>query len=272
VLEWRYTTSVLCEWQVDGISQPTLAVSSGFVSQIHVGWALTAATATVDYDDLCISATAGDYPMGATKVLLLTPAGTAAVNTPTAFSLMSANGTINSTFNVTTARDAVAEVPPSIGASADGFVQDATDTAAHVDIPMSTYTLAGGEAIIGVRVVCCGWAVSTTAATLGFRAYNGTVEEVLQVGTVNPTFSNSATTPGWFAKQCTLTNFDTQAKLDALQVRVGWSSDAAPDIGVQAVYAEVAVAATQQQPAGTPGWWSRPHRSAHALSAHQAPG
>lgn len=244
VLEWMLTSAGVLAWRVNGVAQNTYV--GGQVSSFlaaYAGWALNPATADVVYDDWCLSAIAGDYPMGAAKVVLLKvdPAGTVAVNTPTAFSLMSANGTINSTFNVTTARDALDEVPPSIGATADGIVQDAADVAAHVDIPMTTYTLLGGEAVLGLRPVFVGWAVSTTAATLGFRVWNGIVEETLQAGTVNPLFNNSTTAPGWFAKQATLTNFDTQAKLDACQLRVGYSSDATPDIGVQWAGAELAI-------------------------------
>jgi hypothetical protein len=86
----------------------------------------------------------------------------------------------------------------------------------------------------------CGWAVSTTAATIGFRAFDGTTETTL-LAAANPLFDNSTTTPGWVAKMYKPATGWTQAALDALAFRVGFSTDATPDIGVHAVYAEVAV-------------------------------
>ena len=255
-LDWRLTFSAFTvEWQVDGVVQPTYGIAAGdSLVAVYLGWAQQAATATVRYADWCDSVTPADYPIAETKVVsfLVDPAGTVTVNTAASFSTFTANGTINATFNVTTARDAVKDIPPVIGASAAGFVQDAVDTAGHVDIPMTSYTLLPGEVVMGVRMVVCGWAVSATAATLGFRIFNGTTEELLQAGTVNPLFDNSTTAPGWFAKMATLANFNTQAKLDGMQNRVGWASDATPDIGINATLTEVGIRAAAAGPPQQP--------------------
>lgn len=252
VITGRWTVGATIDWRVDAVTYPQFADSNAQqLSEVYAGWPFHAVTADVDFDDFVLSALSGDYPIDVAKVLLLRvdPAGTVAVTNSASFSTFTNNGTINSTFNVTTARDALDELPPSIGASADGIVQDATDTAGHVDIPLTTYTLAGGESPLGLRAIFCGWAVSGTAATLGFRIFNGTTEQILQAGTVDPQFDNSTTTPAWFAKLANLANFDTQAKLDAAQVRVGYSSDAAPDVGIQWAGAEILIGATPGPPA-----------------------
>jgi hypothetical protein len=251
-LEWRLTFSAFTfEWRVDGTAQPTYTIVVGDgIANVYIGPAINAATATMRYTDWLDSATPADYPLGDCRVVPLTvdPAGTVAVNTAADFSTYTANGTINSTFDVTTARDNLDEIPFTIGASNDGIVQDAADTAGHVDVPLTSYTLAPGEVVMGARLVVLGWAVSATAATFGFRFYNGSVEEILVAGTVNPGFNNSTTAPGWFAKMVTLANINTQAKIDAATVRNGYSSDATPDIGFGAELVELVVRAAQPSP------------------------
>lgn len=243
------STAKIDTW-LDGAAQTQMTNVNAISNIASVGFPFSTVigngAGTFRIDDVAIytDAAAITTPIGphSVKFLSVDPAGTVTVTSSgTPFSLFTANGTIDSTFVAASARDNIKEIPPLIGATATGFVQDATGTTDYVQIPMTSYTLASGETIAGVRMEAVGWAVSNATATLGFRSWNGTTETILQAGTVNPLFDNSTTTPGWVCKMLTLADIDTQTELDALEFRVGFSSDANPDIGIHAIYAEVAV-------------------------------
>jgi hypothetical protein len=240
-------------WQLDSVAQVTAVivtdttVAPGTFTQFRLGW-LTSTTATIRYDDIVGSKHPGHYPLGPIGIYALgvDPAGTVAVTTATSFSTMTANGTLNTTFSTTTARGAVDEIPPTIGASADGFVQDTTAATDYVELPMTTRAAATNlQAIRGVRWYFPGWAVSATAATIGFRAWDGTAETLL-FAAADPNFDNSTTTPAWVCRmhRALASNVPyvwTQALLDALAARVGFSTSAAVNVGIHSAIAEVAM-------------------------------
>jgi hypothetical protein len=219
------------------ISQGLLRLS-GNVSQ----------TLTMDVDDLVATKYYGAYPLGPHKVVLLKvdPAGTPTVSgTSSNFSRFTSNGTLDA-WNAANFRDAVDEVPPTISASADGFVQTATAASDYIELPMQTYTCSATEYIADVRVVVPLWGgTGAGTGTLGIRGYDGTTEAALvpasaSYDAASPT-ATSATDPLWATKVWHPTGGWTQAKLDAAAIRVGFSTDAAPDMGVHAVYLEAAI-------------------------------
>jgi hypothetical protein len=255
------TTAYTADWQVDYDSLDTTAgpvvqtqatgtgASAGTVGAIRIGWN-TSATATIDYDDIVLTKNTGHYPLGDHRIYPLTvdPAGTVTLSgTTTNFSTFTSNGTL-AAWNATTARNNVDEIPPTIGASADGFVQTATAASDYVEVPMTTRDCASnGESIKGVRWYFPGWATSATANAIGFRGWDGTTETTLWAA-ADPGFDNSTTTPGWVCRMQRSTSAVapyawTQGKLDALAARIGFSSDATVDVGVHAVIAELAVRA-----------------------------
>ncbi len=233
------------DWAVDGVAQTqaTKTQSATTIIEFTLGRTGGSPTFTYRYDDVAVSMTSGDYPLGAHKVVLLSvAAGTVTVNGSAAsFSTFTNNGTLNSTFNATTARNAIDEIPPTIGATADGWVQDAIAASDYVQMPMTSYTLGGGETVAGLRMLVPGWATSTTGTNIRFDAFNGTTAEtVFALG--DPNFDNSTTTPAWVALMLpTLTNYNTQTELDGLAFRAGFGTDANPDCGIHAIYAELAV-------------------------------
>jgi hypothetical protein len=216
--------------------------SAGFT--LRLGWVANT-TATVRYDDVVVTNVGGHFPLGDYAVTLLKPdpAGTLTISgTSTNFQTFTSNGTL-AAWDATVARNAVDEVPPTLGASADGFAQVGIAASDYVEIPMETLNAAvAGGAIRGVRAIICGWAASALAATVGFRFHDG-VTELAPIGFGNKLFDNT-TTPGWFAtmiRGVTSRQDWTQAKLDALTVRAGFSTDTSPAVGVHAVYCEVAL-------------------------------
>lgn len=253
-------------WQLDGVEQAEAFATTDTPTAVNtftrwtLGWS-TATTATILYDDLAGAKHPGSYPLGDIGIygLPVDPAGTVTVTTPASFSTFTNNGTLNSTFNTTTARNAVDELPPTVGASADGLLQDTVGTGDYVQVPMSTrdvYTNLG--ALRGLRWHFCGWSSSTgptAGATLGFRGWDGAAETIL-FAAAEPNFQNSTTAPSWVSRMhrtlaSSVPYALTQAKLDALEARIGFSSDATPTIaggiGVHNICVEAAIRAAIEQ-------------------------
>jgi hypothetical protein len=251
IIDFRYNVSAAThtvDWQVDGTAQTqhSRSVAAGTISEFALGHPQATQTITCRYDDVLASTTSADYPLGAHKVLLLTPdtgGTTAEIGTANATARFTSNGTVDSTHNSANILTAISEVPPTIGASADGVAQRTAGSGNAVGIPMTTYTLGSGESISGLRILVVGWAGSATANNIGMRTYNGATETTL-FAAADPNFDNNTTSPGWLCKMATLADFDTQSELDALVVRYGYSTDVAPVPGAHAIYAELAVAVT----------------------------
>lgn len=243
------TTQTL-DWWVDGVAQ-TQATGTGtanFIGTFELGCSSVAQTHTTRYDDIVIytDTAAISGPLGAHKVEILTidPAGTFTLSGFSAANLQTftANGGTRVAWNATTARNNVDERPPTIGSTADGWciITDVPTNTWYVQMPMTSYTLGAGEVVTGARMLACGWAASTTSANFGLRSWNGTTERTL-FATGDPNFDASTTNPAWVCKMLTTADVDTQAELDALEFRAGFSSDASPDIGLHAIYCELGI-------------------------------
>lgn len=214
----------------------------------------TAQTMTADYDDVVMSVYGSAYPLGPHEVKLLTvdPAGTPSVGgTSSNFSVFTANGTL-AAWNAANARDAVDDVPPTISASADGVAQTAVAASDYMEFPMSTYMCGPQETIVGVRMMCPEWGgTGTGTGTIGYRGWDGTTETVLIAASASYDADSltalSATYPRWACAMWQSVNGWTQAELDAAAVRIGFSTDATPDMGVHAVYLEVAIGKTSSR-------------------------
>lgn len=263
-LEWQYDVSgtQITNWALDGVTNPsTSGGAATTVTRLAIG-PRSAGTGTLDVDDIVVSTTTGDYPLGPHHVEVLTvdPAGTVLVSTAADFDTFTANGTLAGGFNAATARTNVAERPPNVSSTAEGLVQITTSATDYVEIPMTSYGVGSGESVTGVRMVACGWenSASSVVPTLGFRSWNGTTETVLFAAAAAG-FTNSTTAPDWVAKMLTLADVSTQALLDALAFRVGFSTAAAPAVGINAVYAEVAV----RVGVSSPTVWVAPPQAVH---------
>lgn len=236
------STTPVAQAQASGSGSPNTTVLTYTVGPTATG------TFEIHTDDGAGSGNPGHYPLGDIRVLPLTvdPAGTVTVSGSTAnFGVMTANGTIGA-WNAANALVAVNDVPPIIGASADGVVAVNASATDYVEFPMQTYNAAAnGAAIRGVRAIAALWAASTTAATIRLLASDGTTTYTL-FSEADPNADNSTTAPVWVAAiirtSATVRPVWTQTKLDALVLRMG-SNDATPDIGVTSWVVEVAVRA-----------------------------
>jgi hypothetical protein len=244
------TSTWTAQWQVDGVDQTDATLGGQAVTVLTLcrfGWA-TSATATVRYDDIAVSRVPGHYPLGDLKIypLKVDPAGTLTVSLSgeANFKTFTSNGTL-AAWDATVARGAIDEIPPTIGASADGLTQ-VTASSAAVNIPMETYTVGAAEVIRAVRWYWCGWAAAATTNHVMFQMSHA-VGFYYTAFSMDPAFDNSTTTPGWVCRMHRdggpndqVVVWD-QTMLDLLSCEVGSSTDATPDVGIHAVLAEVAV-------------------------------
>lgn len=259
------TSTWTADWRVDDLDQAQASLTGQAVTTLtraRFGWA-TAATATVRYDDLAVSKVPGHYPLGDLRIypLMVDPAGTLAVYAlgspdPTSevnFNTFTANGGSLAPWNATTAKNAIDDIPPTIGASADGLCQ-ITPASAWVRIPMQTYNGGTTEVPRAVKWYWCGWAASAQANNIAFgmsTLIGGVTYALTAFLAADPNFDNSTTAPGWvcrmhrggLAGEPDDAMIWTQEMLDNLYCEVGGSSDATPDVGIHAVLAEVAMRA-----------------------------
>jgi hypothetical protein len=172
------------------------------------------------------------YPLGPD------PAGTPTISgTSTNFGVMTANGTIGA-WNAAAALAAIDDIPPTLGASADGIVAVAAHATDYVEVPMATLNVSGLGSIRAVRPLIPLWAASATAATCRVNGWDGSVSTVL-LPEIDPN-ADTSSTPPWLAQMWNPVGGWTQAKLNAAAIRFG-SNDATPKIGFHAILLEVAV-------------------------------
>jgi hypothetical protein len=247
-------TSRTTDWQLDYGSGPVAQAQAtdsfagpnalGNLTQPRLGWAASA-TGTVTYDDALYSVVAGHYPLGDFTFVFCKPDPAA---TPTVsgtvgnFALITNNatGAALTTPTLSSARDAVDDWPPTVGASADGFCATAASATDYLELPMATYQAAPTGSVRAVRPLLCMWAAAATTATCRVLGYDGTTATTL-FSEADPGTDNSST-PAWICAMWKPSGGWTQAKLDAAAIRFG-SNDATPDIGPHAVGMEVAVQA-----------------------------
>jgi hypothetical protein len=258
-LRWDPRSTVhTVDWQVDydsldatvaPVAQTSVSqtgMTAGQLTTLRNGWT-TAITATAYFDDLVYSQEWEAYPIGDVRIVPLhvDQTGTPTISgTATNFQTFASNGT-GTAWNAATARAALNDIPPVIGASSNGVMQVTAAAFDYVEIPMETYDCAGAAVPCAPRAVrwyMAGWAASTSAATCGFQNFDGT-NFLVQTDTADHGFDS--TTAVWITAMQrqgpSLFYPFTQAKVDGLSMRFGFSNDATPDVGIHCVLAELAV-------------------------------
>jgi hypothetical protein len=237
-------------WWVDGVAQTqfTFAGEVGnVINNINIGGAADAVTRDHLIDDLLIWTDTVDpnvAPIGPHKVVVLRPdtgGTTAEIGTANATARMVTNSAIDATHNSANILAAIVEADPVVGASASGLGQRTSGTGNACGIPMTSYTLAAGEVVKGASLKVCCWANSATAAanTLGTRIFNGTTEDILFAAAAYS--GDNTSSPAWISKIVPDGRFDTQAEINAMVARIGYSGDINPLPGIHSLVAELAV-------------------------------
>jgi hypothetical protein len=233
-LDWTFNGTVQTQ-----VSNGTMGAST--ISRYELGNRGGTGGGVVNFDDLAVSVTAADHPLPMYQVRLVgvdTGGTTTEIGTANATVRFTANGTLDGTHNSAAILTALSELPPLLGATSSGVTQQTAGAGNAVEIPMATYTLTGGETIAGCRLYLAGWAASALGANLGMRAWNGTAETILHGDTVATGF-DSTTAGAWYAFM--YGGVTDQTTLNALTIRMGYSTDVSPTPGAHAVYAEVLI-------------------------------
>lgn len=240
------STKPVMSWQVDGSAQtgytgPAAIDISTFVIGQEGAWSSgpSLATYTAYFDDILISNTAADYPLGAGQVIGYRPtsdgthtfAGTNACLGTTA----SPTGGTAITSALTTAYTAVDDA--SINGTGDFWNQKAVSATTYAEVNFDDITAIprAVEALVSIS------AASTAACTQKAVLYDGaTASDIYALGTVgvaHPTLVYkrkhyaAAPSAAW-----------TVALFNALRVRWGYADDATPDIYCDNIVLEVETA------------------------------
>jgi hypothetical protein len=271
-LEWYSNfsgTQYIVKWRINGVDQTDALSETGLTAQNVASTYLgtyAGDTITAEFDDVAISATSGDWPIGDGRGVLVKAdtAGTAVeIGTANATGRMITNSAIDTTFSSANILAACSEVPVLTGGTATGLGQRTSSTTSACGLPMTTVTLGPGESINGVRVVIPTWANNATAAanTLGVRAFDGSAETILFAA--GAYLGVNTASPSWICKMYLPAGGWNQTNLNALVIRIGYSGDILPLPGVHAVYAEVdvnmGVAARPPRRRSPRGWRRAPN-------------
>jgi len=245
--------------QIDGtpLTQQSVALVAGSSFSPVCGSPFASATFDIYYDDMAASATSGDYPIGAGKVLGFVPAsdgthtststhitkGTAA--TPVGAAITSAT---TDAFNWVNGR-------PLGGGATDAtrLINQQTAAVEYVEVGIEQTSETTGPRAVEVLVV---------HQQAGTQACDSTIK-VNDNGTENTVFAQSGSgvvTDRYATKQYAVMPADsaawTLARFKALKLRFGYASDATPDVYwrgaiVEAEFA-VATVAVETELIGSP--------------------
>lgn len=238
VIEIRYTTSSTThtmDWRIDGTAQTSGSVSSTVSNQtkIVLGTSL-AETFTARYDDVLLSRASTDYPLDNGRVLSLRPNGMGTHNGATNFQRFSgALAAIDAT-----TWQLLDDLPTD--STSDYIQQNASQSATlppnwYVELTLDD---TAETCIRALYAVAAFHSASTTQSnSIEVRAYDGTAASTIYTGatTANTTVSRD------YGGPLTPATSWTQAKVDALLLRIGYSSDASPVPMVDSVVVEYEV-------------------------------
>lgn len=236
--------------QVDGVAcgQKSTAVAAESIGDFNLGNYNTNCTGEWYYDDVILSATTGDYPIGAGKVLpfLATSDGTHSF-TLNDFLYNAAGGSI--AVNATDVYTYLDELP--LAGGGDFINQAITRTTGYVEVCFADTTEANAPR--GVEVMIVNHQTNTNSGTSTFKLYDntGTTEDTVLARSGAGSTTLQYATKQYAARPAALGAW-TVAAFNDLRFRFGYSSDAAPDQYFDGVLveAEFAVAAVTNQAVG----------------------
>ena len=240
------------DWRVDGTdqSQATQAASATTCNSIGHG---DSATGTYEayFDDLAVSATSGDYPIGVGAVEGLVPTSDGTHNAGTNVMEDASGNDINGSSVYAYAQ--VDEVPMS--ESTTYVKQSATGTSNYVEV---NFADTSNSTIQGVTAILAYKSAGTSANEGATTIIGDTTDTLYGDPTTRADYSESSV----FYKSIIVTPPGggwTQAKVNALKSRMGYSNDVSPvpywcNLMIEVAYGPSGTAYTQDVSGGmTPG-------------------
>lgn len=213
-------------WQIDGVDQPGISRSNGTstVNTIRLGSTVAADAFDINYDDVMISATSGDYPLGSGTVVALRPA---AVGTSAGTGSFRHND--GSTISSTTWQR-LDDDPMS--STAEYVRQQTLGTGDYVELTFDQTTT---DCVTGVSALLAYHSAGTAANDGKTSIFDGSSERIVLDGDMSVTslrYVDLIVAPAASAW--------TVSAVNALQARIGYSSDVTPNPYWDALLLEVA--------------------------------
>lgn len=217
VIEMRVSVASphVLEWRIDAVDQPTASAANPAQSVVAVnfGTGFTNVSYTANFDDVIVSRTAADYPIGNGMVLALAPDGMGAHNRADRFRN-----------NDNTSIDAaswtrVDEVPAT--SSADYVKQTTRNNASYVEF---TFADTAETCINAVGALVAYHSADTATSNGKASIFSGAVESVVYSGDMSGTtlrYRRAVVSPAGGAWTASL--------VSALVARVGYSTDVNPN-------------------------------------------
>jgi hypothetical protein len=213
-------------WQIDGVAQTAVSAngSASTVNTVRLGSTVAADAFTANYDDVLISGTAGDYPLGSGTVVGLRPAAMG-----TSAGTGSFRNNDGSAISGTTYQRLDDSPMSSI---ADYVRQQTVGTGDYVEV---TFDATTANCVVGVSALLAYHAAGTAADDGKTSIVDGSTERIVFDGDMSQTtirYVDIIVTPAsapW-----------TVAAVNALEGRIGYSSDVTPNPYWDALLLEVA--------------------------------
>jgi hypothetical protein len=198
------------DWQLNGVAQTqaTKAVNAESASETGFGPSVTDANFTLWVDDVVVSQTSGDYPIGDGKVLGLSPDAMGTSNDPSARLSTEAGAWGATTWNK------LDDAPMT--STADYVRQTAVDSSAYLETTFANTSETCINAVMGELAY---HAASTNGNNSKTSLFEGATERVVYSGTMSTTtlsYRSAMIAPAagsW-----------TQAKVNGLTARIGYTS------------------------------------------------
>lgn len=215
----KTTTTYRIDWQIDGVSQTaiTTAGTAGVLQgSMGLGESSAGVTATCAFDDLVLSGTGADYPLGAHDVLYTVPTGDGTHSS--AANVIETNAGTDIVPGYTTAYQLMDEWPAN---TSDYVMQSAIASGSYAEVTFS-------DAPSGKDI----WGVEAVAALFssGANANNGTARIVDSSGnTLTNIFSGDISDTNLHFQRAIIAdpagNGWSTGDFDGLKARVGFSTD-----------------------------------------------
>lgn len=212
-------------WQVDGAAQAGLSTSGAAttVRYLRLGSNVSGDTYTVNYDDVVISGTAGDYPIGEGTVVPLRPDGMGANAGPDSF-----HHDGGPVIDANTYRR-LDDDP--IDTTSDYVQQDTAGASDYLEVTLSDTS---ERCIVGVSGLVAYHSQAAARNNGTTRLVDGATEQAIYSGDMSETrlFYRSALIPP--------TGAWTKAAVNALRMRIGYGTDIRPVPYWDALLVEIA--------------------------------
>ena len=211
-------------WRIDGVAQGSVPIALPVT--VYLGWGsdVLADVFNLNVDDIFLSPTLADYPIGAVQVYALAPNATGTHSGATNF----ANDDNSAIGAGTPAR--LDEVPMT--ATTDFVKQITASATSYVEIGFADTT---ESCILGVEALATVRKPSNAPNTAKVAAFSGATETVLHNG------DHDQLPITWAAKVTPSTPTWTAATVNGIVARFGYSTDVNPNPYLDAVHLEYAV-------------------------------